>query len=79
MNEQTKTNRPLQKLHLTILRRISRGKKIIMGVQLGMWRFSGDNRNLYADFLLDEMRQAGILTADNQVTASGELWLVVNS
>lgn len=74
-----KPGRKMDKTHLRILRAIKRGKKIKPAASEGMFFLSGDNRNMWATFLLDELQTAGYITAGREITPAGELWLIVNS
>lgn len=67
------------KVHLELLRRIEKGAQILdVPNRPEFFRFKR-GRTLWAKFLLTEMRKAGLLTEQNQVTASGSLWLLLKS
>jgi hypothetical protein len=67
----------LHQTHLQILRRIQNGSQIVRLKSPNTWRFKRGSA-MYADFVLNELRQAELLSDDNQITPKGILWLLVN-
>lgn len=72
------SKRPLNEIHLKIAKKISEGRKMETRATDGFFRM-GRSRWWNAPFLLDELRNEGIIDANNNLTSSGVLWVIINS